>query len=296
MLSILIPTYNYNITVLAHTLFEQVSLCGIPFEILVFDDGSNSELNIKNAEINNLPNTKFIAQKKNVGLSNNRNALAEAAKYNYYLFIDGDSLLPDSHFISRYLESIHENVDVVYGGRIHPETVEPERKLRWKYGIYREDLPANERLKKTYKCVLFNNTVISKTVFEKIRFEKTIIQYGHEDTIFAYHLSLIEAHVIHIDNPVIHGDVDFNTVFFDKTHKSIENLNFIYKNKLIAPDFVTFLILFNKLKRFKLNYPLALIHTLFYTVFSKNLKSDQPSLFVFDMFRLSYFCSYNLKK
>ncbi len=296
MISVLIPVYNFNVLALVNDLNKQLILSNIDFEIICLDDGSLSLLNKENEKVNFLTNCKFITSKQNVGRSNNRNILAEASKYEYILFIDADSILPDQQFITRYLNAVEENTDIIYGGRVHPKTVESNRKLRWKYGKYREDLIATKRRIHKYKHTLFNNTLIKKKVFDQIRFEKSIIQYGHEDTVFAYKASTIKASVLHIDNPVIHGDVDFNEVFFYKMHKSLENLNSIYKTHLIDSNFITFLRIFSKLKRFKLNYLFALIHKIFYPFFKYNLISKIPSLVIFDLFRLSYFCNINLKK
>ncbi|MGZ0014899.1 glycosyltransferase family 2 protein [Yeosuana sp. AK3] len=296
MLSILIPTYHYNVYPLACQLEKQALKAQIEFEIICIDDGSNSKINIENNKINNLQNSKFIAREKNVGLSNNRNALAKASNYENLLFIDGDSLLIDADYLKNYLIAIKKNTGVIYGGRIHPKNVEPNRKLRWKYGIYREDRLASKRNENKYKSVLFNNTLIKKSLFDEIGFDKNIVQYGHEDTIFAYHLFKMKASITHIDNPVLHGDVDLNLVYFNKTINGLENLNFIYNTRLIDPDFITFLKIFNQLNTYKLNYLLALSHKLFFPLFKLNLTSKKPSLFLFDLFRLSYFCYINLKK
>lgn len=296
MLSILIPTYNYNVHPLACQLEKQALKAKIDFEIICFDDGSHSSINLKNELINSLTNSKFVAQKTNVGLSSNRNALAVASKYNNLLFIDGDSLLPDSQFINRYIKALEKNTDVIYGGRIHPEKIEANRKLRWKYGIFREDSTAIQRNKIIYKSVLLNNTLIKKSVINTIGFEKSITEYGHEDTVFAYNLSKIKSTISHIDNPVLHGDVDLNKVYFKKTHQSLKNLNFIYKARMIEPEFATFLKVFVKIKKFKLNYLFAFIYKILSPVFAFNLTSKHPSLYVFELFRLSYFCHINLKK
>ena len=144
--------------------------------------------------------------------------------------------------------------------------------------------------------ILCNNTLIKKSVFNQIEFEKSITQYGHEDTIFAFKASRIKANILHLDNPVLHGDVDLNQTFFLKSHKSLENLNLIYKTKLIDPNFVTFLKIFYIIKRFKLNYLFAFSHKMFYPVFERQLTSKNPSIIIFDFFRLSYFCHINLKK
>lgn len=296
MLSILIPTYNYNVFPLAKTIEKQAIQIGIDFEIIAIDDGSASPLNIENEKINTLKNGKFIAKKENVGLSQNRNNLAELAKQPYLLFIDGDSEIIKPNYLFTYLESIKKKPDVVYGGRKHPNEVIPERKLRWKYGKHHEDTTAAMRKKSIYRSVLFNNTLISKVMFDSIYFNKNITTYGHEDTIFAYQLHLKKANVIHIDNRIMHGDVDFNAVFFKKTHKSVENLNYIYKNKIIEKDFITFLVVFSKLEKFGLNYFLSASYFILKPIFQFNLTSKHPFLFLFNMFRISYFCNINLKK
>jgi glycosyltransferase involved in cell wall biosynthesis len=296
MLSILIPTYNYNVYPLVCQLEMQAIKSKIDFEIICFDDGSNSLINLENKKINSLINSQFIARKNNIGLSNIRNALAEASKYSNLLFIDGDSLLPNEQFIIRYKKALKENTDIVYGGRIHPKKVDANRKLRWKYGIFREDSTANQRNKNIYKNVLFNNTLIKKKLFNSIGFEKSISKYGHEDTVFAYKLSKTKASILHIDNPVLHGDVDLNQVYYQKTHQSLKNLDSIYKTKMIEPEFTTFLKVFMKLEKFKLNYLFALFYKILSPFFTFNLTSKYPSLYVFELFRLSYFCNINLKK
>jgi glycosyltransferase involved in cell wall biosynthesis len=296
MISILIPTYNYNVFPLASALEKLAIKSRVKFEIICIDDGSLADLNNENEKINTLTSGQFIAAKTNVGLSINRNHLAKQAKYDYLLFLDGDSEIISPNFITNYINEIEKNPDVVYGGRIHPEYVDPNRKLRWKYGKRREDTHSLNRLKNKYKAVLFNNTVIKKAVFNKIHFNNNITQYGHEDTIFAYNLSVINARVEHIDNNVMHGDVDLNSVFFYKMHKSLENLNYIYTQNIIDPNFITFLQVFIKLKKFKIHYLLSWTHNIFYPFFKINLTSNRPSLNVFNLFRLTYFCNINLKK
>ena len=105
MLSILIPTYNYKVYPLACQIKQQALKANIIFEIICFDDGSSSKLNFENDKINTLKNSKFIALEKNVGLSNNRKELAQSAKYDYLLFIDGDSEIIEKDYIKQYINS-----------------------------------------------------------------------------------------------------------------------------------------------------------------------------------------------
>ncbi|RAJ13402.1 glycosyltransferase family 2 protein [Olleya aquimaris] len=295
MLSVLIPTYNYNVTKLVYALHEQLMASKIAFEIIVFDDGSTSKIIEENQILNTLNDVTYKVNPKNVGLSNNRNLLAKASSYEYILFIDGDSLVINQTYISNYLQAITTDTAIIYGGRVHPKEVLKQRKLRWKYGTQREDLTAKQREKNPYKRMFCNNTLMTKTIFNTIGFEKTLTQYGHEDTLFAYKASLLKASVLHIDNPILHGDVDYSDVFIKKTKKGLQNLNYIYKSKLIDYQFIPFLGYFTKLKQWKLNYVLAASYYILSPLIQLNLTSNRPSLFLFDLFRISYFCHINLK-
>ena len=296
MLSILIPTYNYNAYPLAFQIQKLAVKAKVNFELICIDDGSLSKLNKENEKINTLANCKFIATKKNAGLSTNRNTLAKVSSYEYLLFIDGDSLLKDDKFILNYLNAIKENTDVIYGGRIHPKKVSVKRKLRWKYGVKKEDVPVSKRKKQKYKCILFNNTLIKKNVFEKIKFNNSITQYGHEDTLFAFNLSKIKATVLHIENAILHNDIDLSHVYINKTLKSIENLNVLYRNNMIEPSFVTFLNSFNKIKRLKINYIFAYSHNILLPLYKMQLNSKYPSIVILNTLKMSYFCKINLEK
>ncbi|WGD35137.1 glycosyltransferase family 2 protein [Olleya sp. YS] len=295
MLSVLIPTYNYDVTKLVSALHKQLIASTIAFEIIIFDDGSKTEIAKENQKLNTLNFVTFKVNPENVGLSNNRNLLANTASYNYILFIDGDSLVIDPDYISNYLEAITAETAIIYGGRIHPKQVSKQRKLRWKYGTHREDLTAKQREQNPYKRMFCNNTLMTKAIFNTIGFEKTLTQYGHEDTLFAYKASQLQTKVLHIDNPILHGDVDFSSVFLKKTKNGLQNLDYIYNSNLIDYHFIPFLVYFTKLKQWKLNYILAASYYLISPLIKLNLTSKRPSLFLFDLFRISYFCHINLK-
>lgn len=294
MLSILIPTYNYNVVSLVNELHKQCLECDIEFEILVYDDGSKSILNEENKKINTLSHCKFIATSTNLGLSTNRNNLAKDSKYNFLLYIDGDSLLPNKKYIEVYLNASTKNFDIIYGGRIHPETIEnPNQKLRWKYGKFIEDKSASIRNNDIYKTLMFNNTLIKKDVLNIIKFDPTIKNYGHEDTLLAYQISLAKLKVMHIENPVKHGSIDTNAIYIEKTIFALSNLRLIYNKNLIDKHFVKLLYYHNKLSNIHLDYFLSVFYVLFNKLMIKNLLSNSPSLFVFNLFKLSYFCNHN---
>lgn len=295
MLSILIPTHNYNVYPLAKALEVQLLDSKIEYEIICRDDNPIDSI-VKNEQINTLKYSRFITSESCYGLSFNRNSLANEAQYNYLLFIDGDSAIIHDDYIKNYIVSLKKDISIIYGGRIHPEIVEEHQKLRWKYGRLREDLDVHSREKHPYKCLFFNNCIIKKSIFESIKFNDDIKQYGYEDTILAYQLSLKQYTIQHIDNPVMHNDVDDSRHYLEKTKKSIHNLNYIIKHQIIDPDFVSITTFFIKVKNLKINFIIVLFYVFFNKLLSLQLKSSQPSIFLFDLYRLSYLCYINLKK
>lgn len=291
MLSVLIPVYNYNVFPLVEAIHKQCLESKIEFEILCQDDGSNSLLNKDNEKINLLENCFFISLDKNVGLSSNRNLLASKAKHPILLYIDGDSVVVNKNYIQNYLDNI-KNTEIIYGGRIHPETVNsPKQKLRWKYGRLIEDKTASERVTNPYKTVLFNNTLIKKEYFNQIKFDSDLTKYGHEDTLFAYEVSKLNFRVKHIDNAIEHGDIDESSVFISKVKNSLNNLILLDQQNKLNPDFVKILGFYYSLKKYKLISSGNLFFKIFNKVLFNQLCSQNPSLFLFNLYRISYICS-----
>ena len=108
MLSILIPTYNYDVTALVKNLQQQcLKINGLVFEVLVYDDGS-SLFREENRYINSLEYCSFTLLDKNIGRSAIRNMLARNASYENLLFLDADVQLIKNEFISDYLKVINE--------------------------------------------------------------------------------------------------------------------------------------------------------------------------------------------
>lgn len=295
MLSILIPIYNYNVYPLVLELHKQCTNCSIHFEILCQDDASASNLNAFNENINRLSNCSFTSLNQNIAHRANRNSLAEQAKYDYLLFIDGDSIIIRNDYIKKYISNLN-HFDVVYGGRLHPERCASEnQKLRWKYGLFIEDKNAENRKKKPYNSVLFNNTIIKKKCFNKAKFDSNIKKYGHDDTQLSYQLSVLQAKVNHIENPVEHGDIDTNSVYLNKTKEALENLILLYQEKKIDLTFVRLLQLYHFFRITKSTFIIAKMHAFFEKSLLKNLNGNNPNLWIFNLFRIGYLCSLNQK-
>ncbi len=292
MLSILIPVYNYNAHPLVKELYKQALNCNVLFEILVYDDASKSSFNIENEKINLLKNCTFLSNEKNLGFSSNRNRLVSKSKYKNLLFLDGDSIVIDANYIQKYIKSISENIDVIYGGRIHPNSVtDTNKRLRWKYGKFIEDKIANVRSKKKYICLMFNNTLIKKKAFNLIKFDPITNKYGHDDTLFAYKASLLNLKVDHIDNAVMHGDIDTNEFFLKKTETALENIFLLYNTHKISHKFVRLLLLYNVIEVLKLKGFVAFLFEIIKQILRSQLLSKNPSLVLFKIYKIGYLCT-----
>lgn len=292
MLSILIPTYNYNVYPLAHALWEQCTEAGISFELIVLDDGSHSPINSENEKINNLKNSRFISLKKNTGRSAARNNLAKMAKYDWLLFLDADTMPIGNTLIEKYLPYMDSIEKVVYGGiKYQEEKPESNEVLRWIYGNDREALPLEIRLKNPHKRLLTLNFLIHKNVFSSVTFNETIPNLRHEDSLFSYELMLAKIPVLHIKNEVYHYGLESSEVFLRKSEESLEGLEYLLNNNLIGEDYVSIGKTYKKLCKNGLHKLFALFYKSTKGIMRSNLLGSKPSLLVFDLYRLGYICS-----
>lgn len=292
MISVLVPLYNYNAYPLAKEIVDQASKLNIEFEFICIDDASKSPLNVENERINSLINATFIAQKNNAGHRANRNNLASMAKYENLLFIDGDSVIISKEYIRNYVNNISDNNHIIYGGRVHPKTITSSgKKLRWKYGLQIEDKLAKVRKENPYKSLMFHNTLIKKEQFNNIKFDNTLTDYGHDDTVFSYKVSLARLNVKHIDNQVEHGDIDDNIEFLRKTKEGIINLHKIYHKEIIDFKHIRLLKFYSRLKSFRLIFLFKIVFKISNKLIERQLLSKNPSLLLFTFYKIGYLCS-----
>lgn len=290
MISVLIPIYNYNVSNLVSQIYNQLLKTNITFEIICIDDASNN--NIYEYDFLKSPFIKFERLETNIGRSKIRNLLASKAKYEWLLFLDSDVIPESENFINNYIKILKVNSEKVFcGGIKYQKTVPPSIKLlRWVYGKKREEITSDKRLKKEYQYFFTANILVRKATFEIVQFNEFIVKYGYEDVLFAHDLFLKSKRIIHINNPVIHLGIEENDIFLFKTKQAIENLSFLYNKKLISNEFISLLKVYKKIKCFKLNHLLGIVFKYFSKYFENNLKSLKPSMAIFDLYKLSYFC------
>ena len=291
MLSILIPTYNYNVYPLAKEIEKQALKINIVFELICIDDGSFSPFNAENQNINTLTNCLFIENIKNIGRSANRQLLAKKAQYDWLLFVDSDVLPKHSSFISTFLEHIsNTNFDAVFGGfAYHKNSYNPNSSLRYTFGKKREEVPAIEREKKPYKVIISANMLIKKNIYLELVKTETQNLYGL-DYLLGSLLKQNNFKVKHIDNEVYHFGLDDNKEFLDKTKKAIESLSYLVKNKKIKSNQISILKAFNFIKMFGLKSVFGRVLLSKNKKIETNLLSKEPNLLLLDLYKLGYLC------
>lgn len=222
MLSVCIPVHNTNITQLLLELSRQAQVYSEQVEIIVVNDGSTMPIIEKTALLDHV---KFFTHPMPLGRSAARNRLMLEAKGPYLLMLDAGSEIIQLNFIESWLNVIeHEPAEVYYGGSQYPTRPNDDsRYLRWKVSSIRESQPIEIR-KKRDTSFKTNNTVINKSVFEKLQFDESIVGYGHEDTLFGFELNQLAIKVRQVDIPVMNQLKDTNEAFMNKTDAAIENL------------------------------------------------------------------------
>ncbi len=287
MLSVCIPIYDFDVRELVGELDRQVLGQDKNIEIVCIDDASDPKFRASNNSI--IHKTNFVQLDENVGRARIRNLFVGLVKYDHLLFLDCDSLIIRSDFLSLYLREIqHYPEAVICGGREYPrELPSKQQSLRWKYGHLRESKSVQERSSHPYRSFLSNNFVTPKSVLECIPFHEELRDYGHEDTLFGYELKKHQIPIDHIDNPVLNGDIEDNVLFLKKTDQAIGNLAHIVDAFPEERELQEDLHLWKIMKRIQPLLPIiSRIYPLFEPRLIKNLLGPDPKLKYFDVYRL----------
>lgn len=291
MLSILIPTYNYNVVPLVLELQKQAENLGIDYEILVQDDVSQIFID-ENSKINSYTNCNFSINTENLGRGKNINLLCSKSKYEYVLIMEADSF-PDSNFyLKNYTEKLSKSTTVIFGGVKYPTHFPPDEKmLRWKYGKIRETKSLKHRQKNEYDFVFTWNLLLKKNILSKNSFPEFITNYGYEDLIFIKNLQYNSISISHIENPLIHYNDECSIDFIKKSEVATRNLFSLIQSQNIDYKDTKLSSIYLKLKKLQLIWLVGAIYSKTKPQLLNNLTSKNPNLCVLDFYKLGYFCS-----
>jgi hypothetical protein len=290
MLSILIPVYNYNVYPLVSELHKQCLECGINFEILCQDDAS-AQIKPDNQRINSIENCDFSKNKSNLGRGKNINFLAEKAQFEWLLILDCDTFPTKNNFIQDYISQINKAEKVVFGGiEYQKEKPANDQLLRWIYGNSRESLSVEKRNTNPNGNALTSNILIQKKVFISNPFKESITKYGYEDLVFLSDLKKKGLFIKHIDNPTYHLGLETSQQFLEKTKIALENLKLIAETTSLDRSESKLLKVSIILKKCYLTPIISFVFKKLERKMEDNLLSEKPSLVVFDLYKLGYYC------
>lgn len=288
----------------------------LDFEIIFADDGSaDIAAKQRNAIIAQLPFCQYIERSKNTGRSAIRNFLAQTAHYNHLIFLDGDVAIERPDFVRTYLA--HRNDADVIIGTLHfsrvqldcdtteeiigqtkeakeetKESSEPmlyDDNLKYRYEQrFLAKHPIKKRMEQPYASFRTTNFMVRRDLMLAYPFDETFHEYGYEDTLFGKQLKNHGATLIHLDNAATIADYEDNATFVAKTEESLRTLA-AHAHQL--QGYSTLLHTVNRLKGLHLLPLIALAFRLFKGLLHKNLCSNSPSVFLFNVYKLGYFVS-----
>ena len=284
------------------------------FEIIFADDGSaDATARQRNAIIAQLPYCQYIERPKNVGRSAIRNFLAHTAHYSHLIFLDGDVAIKRGNFVQTYLA--HRNdADVIIGTLLfsrmqvacdtaediigHTKRAKEETKKTTEPMLYDDNLkyryeqqflakhPVKKRMQQPYASFRTTNFMVRRDLLLAYPFDETFHEYGYEDTLFGKQLKEHGATLIHLDNAATIADYEDNVTFVAKTEESLRTLA-AHAHQL--QGYSTLLHTANKLKCLHLQPLIAFVFELFKGLLHKNLCSNSPSVFLFNVYKLGYY-------
>ena len=288
MLSILIPTYNYDCTTLVRDLQRQAESAGIDYEIIVADDASPlKECTERIRRINEWPNCRLIELEENLGRARIRNRLADEARFEWLLFMDSDAEVISDSFIVDYLK--YTDADVICGGLCHADVLpSPKVSLRYAYEKRADKKRAARfRCRKPYEQFTPFNFMIRRVVFLDIRFDERIKEYGHEDTFFGIMLQRKNVCMRHIDNPLRHVGIESNAEFIEKTRAALRNLALL---ETALQGHSLLLRLYYVLRCIRVDGSVARWFARREDRLMARLTGESPKLRLFFIYKLGYYC------
>jgi len=287
MISVLIPVFNTTINKLVDALIKQLYELQIPGEIVIIDDASLDDFKLQNRRVANIQKVSYFELEKNIGRLEIRKSLAEKAQYEWLLYLDSDSEVIGKDFLKSYMKAMSAGQDVIVGGRVYNEE-RPEKcsqVLHCKYGKQREKMFGRKT------AFMTNNFCIKKSVFKKLPDNLSWTGYGHEDTLIGLELEKLEAKIIPINNPVLHGVIEDAEEFMSKSEEALSHLKLLsqYYDHETLRRHVKLFDWYCRLKAFNLTGIVTSLYNINQNKIHINLSSCNPSLKLFDWYRMAKF-------
>ena len=203
-LSVLIPFYRDDPRA---TVLSIASMATPQVEILAWDDGTQDtglSAAIETTISKQSANISVFSCPDNQGRSGARNALFEAAKGDWLLFLDADMQPGDERFLARYLEAIASDAgDVFFGGFTVESSGPGETALHRELSRVSDCANAQARTEHGPQHVASSNLCVRRDVLEAEPFDPNFTGWGWEDSEWAARVAQTYR-LVHLDNPAVH--------------------------------------------------------------------------------------------
>lgn len=287
MVSILIPTFNDDCTALAKALAGQAeSIQGLEWELIVADDASTNHAVVEaNGTIAQLSHCRVLRGRENVGRARIRNILAEEARGEWLLYIDGDGKVIIDDYLQRFLTATKQ-YDACYGG--YCMMPGPPGNLRWLYEQAAAPRhSAARRAHSPYQSFNISNLLIRRELMMGHPLDARFTQYGYEDVLLGKQLQRAGIAMGHIDAPIGFFDYEPNDRFVAKTEEGLQTLH-RFREELLGYSTLLYTTQ-------RMGAPLRWAFEQAYHFMKKRWRSNlcgaSPSLLIFKLYKLGYFLS-----
>jgi glycosyltransferase involved in cell wall biosynthesis len=247
-LSVLIPFFRDDATALLSALDAQGQSFAI--EILFYDDGSRETdltARMEHAVKTSKAAVAVMTNQENNGRSATRNALFEAARADWVLFLDADMRPARETFLQSYLSLIEAQTgDILFGGfEVEDRAEDADRNLHRALSEVSDCLTLDERQAAGPQYVASSNLCVRRDVLLKEPFDSGFSGWGWEDSEWAARVSK-RFTLLHVDNPAIHLGLETTETLLRRFATSGPNY---CRFTAAHPDLATTLPLYNISKK-----------------------------------------------
>lgn len=301
MLSILIPTYNFDCLPLIRELYDQCEVMftvdhAFDYEIIIADDCSPRRdlvCALRDAVQSMGVRVKLLELSNNLGRARVRNLLLREACGTWVLLIDSDARTVHHDYVHRYW-SVRHCAEVVVGGILHPLNVERSYELRIVYErSFEKERSVAWRNKHPYAHFSVFNLMARKDVISKFCFDTRCDDYGYEDFFLGIALEEQGVKVYHIDNPLLHTGIDTSEVFLSKVEASVSTLSRLPKNLRCKTGLELYA---SRLRFFHLDAVYIKLLSCMQSVVRNQLLSKKPSILLLQLYKLFLYLKYTKEK
>jgi len=235
-LSVLVPFLRDDPCILIAALGQQTLVRSGEVELVLFDDGTNDSAltaAVKAAIHACALPTLLVSSPINLGRSKGRNQLVQAARAEWFLFLDGDMLPDGPDFLQTYLDMVEASAPaVVFGGfSLLQAPPLPEHDLHRSMALASDCASIEQRQQYPEKYVFTSNLLVRRDVLDQERFDEGFEGWGWEDVEWA--MRVIRRHpIIHVSNPATHLGLDPPWLMARKYEQSAANFGRLVRDHL----------------------------------------------------------------